>query len=449
MKDLTNGNEAKLIFYFAVPMLIGNVFQQLYTTVDSVIVGRFIGKEALAAVGASFPIIFLLVSLIMGITMACSILISQYFGAKEMEKVKRTIDTTYIFLFCAAVLITGIGIIFSEPILRLLKTPPAILQLATTYLKIIFAGILATFGFNTISAILRGLGDSKTPLYFLIVSTIINIVLDLVFVLSFKWGVAGAAWATVIAQGVSVIFGLIYLRIQNEIFRFHWNRLTFDFLIFKQSLIIGLPTGVQQMLVAAGFMALSRIVNGFGTITIAAYTAASRLDSFASMPAMNLSMAVSSFVGQNLGAKKPERVKKGHLVALAMAGCISLSITAIVFIFGRELVALFTNDPGVIQIGYDYLRIVGVFYIVFSSMFITNGVLRGAGDTLVPMFATVLSLWLARVPVSALLSQKIGATGIWWGIPIGWTVGLILSVGYYLTGNWKKKIVVGILPELE
>ncbi|MGE5559172.1 MAG: MATE family efflux transporter [Bacillota bacterium] len=447
MKDLTSGNEARLIICFALPMLIGSLFQQFYNTVDSVVVGQALGKSALAAVGASFSIIFLLVSLIMGITMGATILIAQYFGAKDMDKVKKTISTTYLFTFYAAVAVTVTGLLCAGPILKLLKTPAEIYPMARIYLNIIFAGMIMMFGYNGVSAILRGLGDSKTPLYFLIIATVLNIILDLVFVLAFKWGVAGAAWATVTAQGVSFILSLCYLDRTHEIFKFRWKDLYFDRKIFNLSLKIGLPTGIQQTLVAAGFMALLRIVNGFGTDTVAAYSAGSRLDSFAALPIMNISMAVSSFVGQNLGAKRPDRVQRGYLAAFAISGGISLFTTIAVILFARPLIAVFNRDPNVVRLGADYLIIVGAFYIVFAGMFVNSGVLRGAGDTLIPMFITMLSLWLIRIPVSAFLSAKMGPSGIWWGIPIGWIAGFIMSTLYYLKGNWKKKTISSHIEE--
>ncbi len=440
MKDLTTGNEAKLIFNFALPMLIGNIFQQLYNTVDSIIVGRVLGKGALAAVGTSFPVIFLLISLIMGVTMGTTILIAQYFGAREMEKVKRTIDTAYIFLLISSVVITALGLLLSGPILTLLKAPADVFPLAKQYLDIIFVGITAMFGYNSISAILRGLGDSKTPLYFLIIASVVNTVLDLLFIMVFHWGVAGAAWATVIAQGLSFLFGLFYLNRTQELFIFKPREMKFDWNIFSLSIKIGLPTGIQQMLVGSGFMALFRIVNGFGTAVTAAYTAASGIDSFASMPAMNLSAAVSSFVGQNLGGNKPERVKKGHLAALTMSVAISVVMAVIAVLFRRELMSLFNSDPQVIEIGARYLLIVSSFYVVFSVMFTTNGVMRGAGDTMIPLIATVFSLWLIRIPAAAILSQRFGSDGIWWGTPVGWLFGMFVSVIYYRTGRWKRKV---------
>jgi putative MATE family efflux protein len=327
MKDLTTGPEGKLILHFAVPMLIGNVFQQSYSIVDSVIVGRAIGKSALAAVGASFPILFLLIALSIGVTMGFSILISQYFGAKQMDKVQRAVDTSLIFVFFASLAITAAGLWLSRPALVMLKTPAELLDQGTVYLQIMFAGMLFLFGFATISAILRGLGDSKTPLYFLIVSTLLNIGLVMFFVLVCHWGIAGSAWATVIAQAVACVLGVAHLSRSHTVVRPRWRGLAFDRVIFKKGLAIGLPTGVQQVLVALGMMALARLVNAFGTDAIAAFTVAGRLDAFAVLPAMNLSAAVSTFTGQNLGAGKLGRVKHGLKAALLIAGAFSAATT--------------------------------------------------------------------------------------------------------------------------
>ena len=241
--------------------------------------------------------------------------------------------------------------------------------------------------------------------------------------------------------------GQLYLARRFALFRFDLKKMTFNRTIFFTTVKIGLPTGVQQMLVATGMMALSRIVNNFGTAAVAAYTAAGRIDSFASMPAMNLSAALSSFVGQNLGAGKPERVKRGYLSTLGMAIAIALATTLTVALFGPELIALFNTDPEVIAIGASYLVIVGSFYPVFAWMFITNGVLRGAGDTLIPMFFSVFSLWLIRVPVAALLARRLGTNGIWWGIPVAWTVGALLGFGYFLSGRWRRRSLIQITEE--
>lgn len=442
MRDLTTGNPGKQIFAFAVPMLLGNVFQQLYNIVDTIIIGHYIGTEALAATGATFPVIFVLISLVIGITTGTSIIISQYFGAKDYARVKRAIDTTFIFLFFASIALTILGLIFIGPVWRLLALPEYLIADATTYFNIFALGLVLMFGYNGVSAVLRGLGDSKTPLYFLIIATVLNIILDLVFVLVFKWGIAGVAIATVVAQGVSFGLSILYLNRYHQLIRVSYKGLVFDHDIFLKSLRIGIPTGLQHTFVSLGMMALLRIVNGFGTNTIAAYTIAGRIDSFAALPAMNISMALSTFVGQNLGANKPGRVKEGLKSTMLWTSALSLLVTAVAWLFGRDLMRLFTTDPEVIRIGYEYLLIVSTFYILFSAMFVTNGVLRGAGDALIPMFITLFSLWVFRIPASWFLSLEMGTNGIWWGIPIAWFFGWLFSYWYYKSGKWRSKVIV-------
>jgi putative MATE family efflux protein len=442
MKDMTKGSEAKLIFYFALPMLVGNVFQQLYNTVDSIIVGKFLGKEALAAVGTSFPIIFLLVSLIMGVTMGSTILISQYFGAKDMNKVKKTIDTAYITLFFASIFITILGLIISGPILKFINVPEEVFSQSKEYLNITFIGLIGMFGYNSVSAILRGLGDSKTPVYFLIISSIINIFLDLLFILQFNMGVGGAAWATIISQGISFILAVIYLNKHHKVFKISIKNLEFDKNILKQSIQIGLPSGVQQMVFSFGMMMLQGLINGFGGNTMAAFAAASKIDSFASMPIMNFGAAISTFVGQNIGANKPERVKKGLNTTLIMSTIMSMGISATLVLLGKPLVGIFTNEPQVIVEGANYINIVAPFYFVVGGMFIINGVHRGAGEAIFPMIISILSLWLIRIPAAYFLSSVLGSNGIWWSIPAGWTFGAIVTVIYYRSGRWKNKSIV-------
>jgi len=444
MKDLTQGGETRTIITFAIPMLIGNVFQQFYNMVDSIVVGNFVGTTALAAVGISFPIIFLMISLVMGLTMGTMVLVAQFYGAKNYDKVRATIDTGYITLFWAGLIMTIIGVVTTPMILTVLKVPADVFPEAAAYLRIIFAGLLATFGYNAISAILRGLGDSKTPLYILIAASLLNVVLDLVFVVVFHWGVSGAAWATIISQAGSFIGGLVYLDTRNKLVSLDLKKLIFDRGIFKKSLEIGLPTGVQQVMVSVGMMALSRIVNGFGTSTIAAFAAASRLDTFASMPAMNLSQALSTFTGQNMGAGKTERVKRGHLSALFVGSAISVIAGAAMLIFGSSLMSLFTPDSEVILIGARYLAIVGATYVLFSTMFINNGVMRGAGDAFIPMINTILALWVVRIPCAMFFTGVLGmgSDGIWWSMPAGWLMGAAFSTWYYMGGRWKRKAIV-------
>lgn len=442
MKNLTEGKEGKLILNFALPMLAGNVFQQMYNVVDSIIIGKVLGKEALAAVGANFPLIFALISFVVGIAIGSTVIISQYFGAKQMDKVKRTIDTLYIFMFFASILITTVGILTSKYIFKLISLPDDVIGLAVNYFNVYAIGFIFFFGFQGTSAILRGLGDSKTPLYFLIISTLTNIGLDLFFVMVLGWGVEGVALATVIAQAGAFFTIIWYLNRYHSFLDFSPLKMRFDREIFKKSLKIGLPTGFQQTFVSLGFLALYRIVNMFGTPTIAAYTIAMRIDMFAAMPAMNFSAALSTFVGQNIGANKFERINRGLNATLGMSSIISVIVTILAMFFAEPLMYLFTNDQEVVEVGKQYIYVVSGFYIIFSTMFVLSGVLRGAGDTFFPMIITILSLWVIRIPASYFLSLTMGAVGIWWGIPVAWVFGVIASYVYYKTGRWKLKAVV-------
>ena len=442
MKDLTTGNESKCIFNFALPMLIGSLFQQLYNTADSIIVGRFVGKDAMAAVSGATPIMFLLTSFLMGITLGFSILLSQYYGSKNMEKVKATIDTTYIFIFIASLVISVIGISLSGPILKLMNTPDSILQMSKDYLNIVFAGVLFSAGYNSISAILRGLGDSTTPLYFLIIATVINIILDVVFIIYLNMGVNGVALATVIAQSFSFIFSVIYLKKKHEVLKIRVRNLEYDKQIFKTGLKLGIPSAIQQMLFSVGNITLQSLVNGYGTSAMAAFGAGSKIEMFISLPIMNLGAAVSTFVAQNMGAGKVDRVKKGVKASVRMSLFISVFVIVLFMIFRDDLIRLFNTDPEVVSIGSNYLLTIGPFFFVIGTFFMLTSAIRGAGDSIFAMMSSLISLWLARIPASYILSSVFGVEGIWMGIPIGWIVGFVVTGVYYKKGYWKNKSII-------
>lgn len=463
MRDLSKGKEAKVILNFAIPMLLGNLFQQTYSFVDSMIVGRLIGDEALAAVGATFPIIFALISFIIGIASGGTIIISQYYGAKNIPKVRNTVDTIFIFVFFASLLIMGLGIGFSRQIYEYLHLPPEIIPYATTYLNTFLSGTILLFGFNGICSILRGIGDSRTPVYFLIIASLLNILLDFVFIKFLNLGIRGAALATVAANGITFIAAAIYLNKTHKVLRINFIHLKFDKEVFWQSVKIGVPSGFQQTFVALGMIALFRIVNHFDTHVITAYSIAGRIDGLAMQPAMTFGQALSAFVGQNIGAGKIDRVRKGLLATLLMSIIVSVSVTIFVILLRIPLIELFTNTNQVIAVGSKYLVIVSSAYIIFSIMFSLNGVMRGAGDTLVPMFITLISLWIIRIPFASLLSGrfleilnnwginlnlpplmsgKLAEVGIWFSVPIAWATGAIFSFFYYKTGKWKLKAII-------
>ncbi len=441
LKDLSQGKVSRQILTFALPMLLGNVFQQMYNLVDSAVVGKFLGDSALAAVGASFPVIFLLISLGFGVTMGGTITISHFFGAKQYDKVRRTVDTMNIFIIIASVVLALTGIIFSNRIFSLIDLPAKVIPLASSYFQVYLIGLPFVFGFANISAILRGVGDSKTPLYLLIFSTLLNIVLDLFFVGVLKYGIFAIAMATVISQAFAFIAAIIILR-KNKLLNLHIKGIVFDKAIFKKALNIGLPSGVQHVLFSLGMIALFAIVNKFGVKVIAAYSAAMRLDSLAIMPAINLASALSTFVGQNLGAGRTDRVKKGLYTTLGMSFSISLTITVVFYFFGENLMQLFTDDTEVVRYGKEYLVIVSSFYVVFSALFSYSAVMRGAGDVIVPMFITLIALWGIRIPFAYFLAEVMQEKAVWWSGPVGWGVGMILSYVYYKTNRWKESFKV-------
>ncbi|RKD87915.1 MATE family efflux transporter [Mangrovibacterium diazotrophicum] len=442
MKDFTEGNEARLILQFSIPLVLGNIFQNLYNIVDSVIVGNFLGKEALGAVGASFPIIFTLISMVIGIGSGASTVISQFFGAKQVDQVRRTIDTIFTFFLFASILVTLIGILCSKSIFLLLQLPDEMLPEAVTYLNIYLTGMFFFFGFAGISSILRGMGDAKTPLWFMILSTVVNIFFDLLFVVVFKWGIEGVAFATVVAQAIAFFSATWYLNKKHPVINLSFRKYIFDREIFKSCVKIGLPTGFQQSFIAFGMMAIMGIVNTFGTNAVAAYTAAMRVDSFAKMPALTFSSALSSFVGQNLGAFQEKRARKGLKITIGFSLAYAVFISIIIIVFGKYIIQIFTPDQHVIAIGQDYLVIVSSFYLLLSIMFSLTGFLRGAGATFIPMLTTLLSLYLVRIPLAFWLSGKIGVNGIWWAEPAGWFIGMVILIVYYFTGRWKGRVVV-------
>lgn len=449
MKDLTQGKESLLILGFTVPMLIGNVFQQAAQIVNMAIVGNYIGADAMAAVGASFHIMFALVALVMGIGIGGTVVVSQYFGARRYDMVKRASDTMLVFLTAAGLILGGIGIVFARPVLRLTNVPDNLLDDAQTFLTVNMLGLFAMFGYNAVSASLRGIGDSVRPLYFLFIATALNLALDLLFVITLDFGIEGVAWATFISFCVSFVLSLVYLNARHELLKFTFGNLSFDGGIFVQALRIGLPSGFQQTFVAMGGLALVSIVNGMGVEVMTAYTVASRIDTFISMPAMNFSAALSAFTGQNLAVKNYTRINRGLYGTLAMSSAVCLAMMAAVVVGGEDIMKFFVknNEPGyelIVATGKEYLVIVCSFYIVFSSMFVINGLLRGAGATLIPMFVTLFSLWLVRLPIAYVLSEytDMGASGIWWAIPMGWSIGFFGALVYYFSGKWKNKGIV-------
>lgn len=440
--DLTHGSVWKVIARFALPLLIGNLLQQLYNVTDSIIVGQFLGKEALAAVSASFFIYYFIISLVIGVGSGTSVVVSQFFGAKQYDKVQRAFSSFFIFMLVAGIALSIAGIIFAEPIFRLTNTPEEVIPDAVAYFRIYIGGTFLFVTFNSIISILRGVGESVRPMIFIFITTILNIVLDLLFIVGFHWGIEGAARATVIAQGIGMCIALGYVNNTHPLLSIKKQDLLFDMKLFKEGLKIGLPTSVQQCAIALGLIALLGIVNSFGTDTLTAYGAAGKIDTIITQAVLTLSGALAAFCGQNIGAGRFDRVRKGLRFTILVNVIFSLITFTAIYFFGEEMMRAFTNDPAVIAIGKEYLLIIGGFFIVHGALNIYNGALRGAGDTIFTMATSLLCLWLIRIPLAYQLSAWYGRQGIWWAIGISIAIGLVITYIYYKMDIWKKRCVV-------
>lgn len=444
VKDMTVGNPGKTLFLFAVPMVLGNIFQQLYNIIDSVVVGKFVGANALAAVGASSSITFLFIAMATGLSIGSAVVISQLFGANQLAKMKTAIFTVIISTLVLSTFLMILGLGINKNILQFLNTPKNIMNDAQTYLQIYFYSLIFLFLYNILNAVFNALGDSRTPLYFLILSAILNIGLDLLFVIVLGLGVAGVALATLIAQGVSVVLSGVWLYRRLIVFQVEERVALFDIQTFKKVCIIAIPSMIQQSIVSIGMLFVQRLVNGYGSTVVAGYTAATKIDSIAIMPMVNVGSAVSTFVAQNIGAKKTERVKSGYRAGLLMVICIGLFIAMVLYLFGHQLVSSFVDkntNKDVIAVGVEYLKVVSIFYFAMGMMNTTNGVLRGAGDMKIFLTSTLFNLG-TRVVLAYILSGFIGKSGIWWAIPTGWSVGFFIAFYRYRSGRWKSKGVL-------
>ena len=437
--DLTEGKVWKVIVRFALPLLVGNLLQQFYNITDSIIVGQFLGKEALAAVSASFFIYYFIISLVIGVGSGTTVVISQLFGAKQYQKVQLAFSSFFIFMLVGGIILSIAGIIFAEPVFRLTNTPEEVIPQAVAYFRIYIGGTFLFVTFNSIISILRGVGESVRPMLFILITTVLNIAFDLLFILVFKWGIEGAARATVVSQGIGMCIALAYVNNTHPLLSIKKQDMLFDWKLFKESLKIGLPTSVQQCAIALGLIALLGIVNSFGTNTLTAYGAAGKIDTIITQAILTLSGALAAFCGQNIGAGRLDRVKKGVQFTMYTNIALGLLTFAAVYLFGNEMMRIFTKDIDVVAIGKEYLLIIGGFFIVHGALNVYNGALRGDGDTLFPMITSLVCLWLIRIPLAYYLSSWLGRNGIWWAIGISITIGLIVTFVYYKIGFWKRR----------
>ena len=450
--DMTEGDPVKKIVAFSIPMLIGNIAQQLYNTVDSIIVGRFVGDNALAAVGGAGPILNLMLVLFIGISVGASIMVSQYFGARAREELSRTIGACVVMTIVASIMIMIVGPLISGPLLRLLNTPESILGWCIQYLNIIFIGIMGGGLYNILSGVLRGLGDSVSALIYLLVATVLNIIGDYVFVVYFSMGVAGVALATVLAQIVSAVLCLRKLLKMSDIFDLNREMLRPEKKYVQQLIRLGLPSGVTQAIFSMSMIVVQSLTNSFGELFIAANVIVMRIDGFVMMPAFSFGSAMTTFAGQNIGAGKMERVaegtKRGTLVAMAT----STVLTVLILLFGRHLMAIFTSTDALIEVSYHNMQILSAGYIAMEVTQCLSGIMRGAGDTVTPMWISILNSVIIRVPLAYIL---VGLTrtpelpqGNFYMMPtsllITWLIGACITFAMYKRGKWKEKAVINI-----
>jgi putative MATE family efflux protein len=431
-KDMTVGNPTKLILTFSVPLLIGNIFQQFYNMVDAIVVGQFIGVEALAAVGATGSLMFLVLGFVMGITSGFGIPIAQSFGANDEKRLKHYIVMSFYLSLATTLVVTVAATLLTRPLLMLLRTPYDIIDGAYTYLIIIYGGIGAMIFYNMLACILRAVGDSRTPLYFLVLASILNIILDLLFIAGFSMNVEGAALATVIAQAVSAILCFVYIRKKHSFLKMEKEDLIFSFTSTKYLFKIAIPMALQFSITAVGTMILQTAINGLGSITVAAYTAASKVEQLVVQPFISLGVTMATYTGQNLGAGQTERIKQGLnrciwiTIAFAMMGSIT------VFFFGESIVRLFINDGNelVISQAKQYLFTAIVFFIPLGMIFIYRNVLQGMGETFVPMLAGLAEL-VARAFVAFAFVGVFGYSAICFASPMAWVAAAALLMIFY------------------
>lgn len=443
VRDLTKGSPAKLLLQFSIPMLIGNLFQQFYNMVDSIVVGRFVNYNALAAVGATGSLTFLIFGLTFGLSAGISIVISQYFGAKDYDKVRKSFVTATYIIIVSAVVLGVVGFVISRPLLELLDTDTAIIGQAEIYLKICFAGILGIAGYNGITGVLRALGDSTTPLIFLIFASILNVILDLVFVIVFHWDVPGVAIATVISQFVSAIGCIIYTMAKVKMLRIPLKEFIPDKAITLKCIRLGIPVAIQNSFVSISLMALQSVINRFDVIIVAASTATSRIEQMVIQPALSVGTAISSFAGQNMGAGKIERAKKGLKSATVIIVVFSLMMLPINYFGGEFIMKLFSKkeEIEVIKVGTESLKITSFFYSFVGLIIVTRSFLSGTGDIHIPMIMGFTEV-ICRVLFANILSTSIGFTGIWWATSLTWFVTSLVGIFRVASGKWKYKAIV-------
>ena len=450
VQDMTTGRPLVNLVAFATPLLIGNLAQQLYNTVDSIIVGQFVGDSALAAVGASGPILNLLLLLFMGISTGAGILVSQYFGAHRQEELEASVGTCLTLTFIASLIIMAVGPLMIEPLMTLLDTPADVYGMAVDYLTIITVGIMGCAYYNIVSGILRGLGDSVSPLIFLIVACLLNIALDLLFVAKMGMTADGVALATAIAQGASAVLCLWRLCHMRQTLTLRARSLIPDRHMTVRTIRLGLPSGLTQAIFSMAAIVVQALTNSFGTSVIACAIVVMRVDGFAMMPNFTFGTAMTTFVGQNVGANRMDRVHEGVRKGVAAGLAVAVVLVACILLFGENLMRMFTSTEEVVRLGVHMLHILAVGYIAMSVTQSLSGVMRGAGDTVTPMWISFITTFVIRMPLAYAIAYFTRSETLPNGTPdsifisllISWVMGAVLTAVLYRRGRWKQRSVV-------
>ena len=440
--NMITDHPGKALFFFALPMILGNLFQQFYTTVDSIIVGQFVGEDALAAVGASHSLTTVFIMIAIGGGIGASVITSQYLGAGLYHRMKTSIYTALISFLTLSITLGLIGLFANRAILTALNTPQNILDDAVLYLRIYFVGLPFLFMYNILSSIFNALGNSKTPLKLLIFSSLLNIVLDLVAVKVFRLGVAGVAIATVVAQGLSAVISFCLL--MKHLKEYHEAVQKFDFSMLGNMVKVALPSMLQQSIVSIGMLLVQSVVNGFGSSVLAGYTAGTRIESICIVPMIATGNAVSTFTAQNLGAGKPQRVREGYKAGVKLVAVFAVVICLILTLFHEPIISAFLesgSDESAFMTGSSYLSFIAFFFVFIGLKATTDGVLRGSGDVVVFTAANLINLSI-RVAFSFAFAGIIGVEAVWYAVPIGWATNYVISFFRYLSGKWSKKKLI-------
>ncbi len=435
--DMTSGNPCSLILQFTMPILLSQVFQQLYNTADAFIVGKYLGTNALAAVTSSGNLIFLLVSFFMGLAMGGGVVISRYFGARDERQVSRSVHTMIAFGLVSGVLLTIVGVLFTPAFLIWMRTDPEVMPEAVEYFRYYFLGAIAMVMYNVCRSIMNALGDSKRPLYYLIFSSLVNIILDLLFIGGFHQGVWAAAAATVISQAASVALCMIYLLRKGNIYTVEIRSIRFHKAILSEILRYGLPSGVQNSVIAFANVIVQSQINSFGKLAMAGYGVHAKIEGFVFLPVTSFNMATTTFISQNLGARRYDRAKKGARFSILAAVLMAEAIGVLYYIFATQLIGIFDSTPGVIEYGATQARIVALFYFLLAFSHSIAAVCRGAGKAFVPMII-MLSVWcVLRIGYIIAVMRLIGEIRyVFWAYPLTWSISSVIYLIYYLFSDW-------------